>query len=123
MADGRRALVPGADVHTLHLDLAELSSVRDCASAWLDSGRPLDVLLNNAGAHALGVPLSNAGAHALGVPLSNAGAYALGVLLRAVGAMTCRGLPQAMWGSRAAVPRQHAGEPRLHVGMQAWVCL
>lgn len=33
----------------MRLDLADLDSVRTCAQQWLDSGRPLDVLVNNAG--------------------------------------------------------------------------
>ena len=32
------------------MDLANLQSVRDAAAAWLDSGKQIDVLLNNAGA-------------------------------------------------------------------------
>jgi NADP-dependent 3-hydroxy acid dehydrogenase YdfG len=31
------------------MDLANLQSVRDAAAAWLDSGKQIDVLLNNAG--------------------------------------------------------------------------
>lgn len=37
------------NVHFHALDLADLSSVRESAAAFLDSGRRLDVLLNNAG--------------------------------------------------------------------------
>jgi NAD(P)-dependent dehydrogenase (short-subunit alcohol dehydrogenase family) len=38
-----------ADVALLHLDLASLASVRDCARQFLDLGEPLHVLVNNAG--------------------------------------------------------------------------
>jgi NAD(P)-dependent dehydrogenase (short-subunit alcohol dehydrogenase family) len=38
-----------ADVWLLPLDLADLSSVRDCAAAFLARDEPLHVLLNNAG--------------------------------------------------------------------------
>lgn len=38
-----------AQVDTMVLDLADLSSVRDFASRYLDSGRPINVLDNNAG--------------------------------------------------------------------------
>jgi dehydrogenase/reductase SDR family protein 13 len=40
---------PGADVAGLCLDLGELASVRRAAEEMLASGRPLDVLVNNAG--------------------------------------------------------------------------
>jgi len=36
-------------LHLLTLDLADLSSVRACATAFLDTGAPLHVLINNAG--------------------------------------------------------------------------
>eukprot|EP00775_Hariotina_reticulata_P004467 gene4467-4723_t len=44
-----RAEVPGADVDWLQLDLADLQSVSRAANTWLDSGKQIDVLLNNAG--------------------------------------------------------------------------
>lgn len=44
--------VPSARVEYLLLDLANLQSVRDAAARWLDGGRQVDVLLNNAGGHA-----------------------------------------------------------------------
>ena len=44
-----RKAIPGAAISTLELDLADLSSVRAAANRWLDSGKELDVLLNNAG--------------------------------------------------------------------------
>ena len=40
---------PGADVEFLHVDLSDLGSVRRAAGAYLATGRPLDVLVNNAG--------------------------------------------------------------------------
>jgi NAD(P)-dependent dehydrogenase (short-subunit alcohol dehydrogenase family) len=40
---------PGALVDYLLLDLADLASVRDAANKWMDSGKQIDVLLNNAG--------------------------------------------------------------------------
>jgi retinol dehydrogenase-12 len=40
---------PGADVHFVHLDLASLAAVRDAAERFLATGRPVDVLINNAG--------------------------------------------------------------------------
>lgn len=40
---------PGASINYVLLDLANLQSVRDAASRWLDSGKAIDVLLNNAG--------------------------------------------------------------------------
>eukprot|EP00878_Enallax_costatus_P009201 GHUV01009619.1.p1 GENE.GHUV01009619.1~~GHUV01009619.1.p1 ORF type:complete len:323 (+),score=85.49 GHUV01009619.1:886-1854(+) len=41
--------VPAASIDYVLLDLAKLQSVRDAANKWLDSGRQIDVLLNNAG--------------------------------------------------------------------------
>jgi NAD(P)-dependent dehydrogenase (short-subunit alcohol dehydrogenase family) len=46
---GCRDAVHGAKVEAVQLDLANLGSVRDASSRLLDSGRPLDVLVNNAG--------------------------------------------------------------------------
>jgi len=54
--DGIRARSPRAKVEFAHLDLADLASVRRAAQAFIESGRTLDVLINNAGV---------AGTHAL----------------------------------------------------------
>jgi NAD(P)-dependent dehydrogenase (short-subunit alcohol dehydrogenase family) len=43
------AATGNADVVYLPLDLADLGSVRACADAFLATGEPLDVLINNAG--------------------------------------------------------------------------
>jgi NAD(P)-dependent dehydrogenase (short-subunit alcohol dehydrogenase family) len=43
----------GATVDTLPLDLASLASVRSAVATTLDAGRPIDVLVNNAGIMAL----------------------------------------------------------------------
>jgi NAD(P)-dependent dehydrogenase (short-subunit alcohol dehydrogenase family) len=40
---------PAASVESLPLDLASLAAVRACAAAFLTSGRPLHLLINNAG--------------------------------------------------------------------------
>jgi len=48
-----RAACPGADVHFARLDLASLASVRAFAQTEIDRGRPLDLLINNAGVMAL----------------------------------------------------------------------
>jgi NAD(P)-dependent dehydrogenase (short-subunit alcohol dehydrogenase family) len=47
------AAVPAAEVDIADLDLASLTSVRSAAQAFLDSGRYLDLLVNNAGVMAL----------------------------------------------------------------------
>ncbi len=44
-----RSRDPGADVELLPFDLADLSAVRAAAARFLESGRRLDVLINNAG--------------------------------------------------------------------------
>jgi NAD(P)-dependent dehydrogenase (short-subunit alcohol dehydrogenase family) len=52
---GRAALdtitreTPGAGAELVRLDLADLASVRELATALLDGGQPIDVLVNNAG--------------------------------------------------------------------------
>ncbi len=47
--DELRTQAGGAKVELLPLDLADLSSVRACAQAFLDRGLPLHLLVNNAG--------------------------------------------------------------------------
>jgi retinol dehydrogenase 12 len=47
--DGIRARRPSAAVEFLQVDVSDLASVRRAASAYLATGRPLDVLVNNAG--------------------------------------------------------------------------
>ena len=41
--------MPGAKVEAVFVDLADLSTIRTFADKALDGGRPLDVLVNNAG--------------------------------------------------------------------------
>jgi NAD(P)-dependent dehydrogenase (short-subunit alcohol dehydrogenase family) len=56
LAAARTAIVeqvPDAALETLVLDLAGLASVREAASTVLASGRPLDLLINNAGVMAV----------------------------------------------------------------------
>ncbi|MFD9735521.1 oxidoreductase [Umezawaea sp. NPDC059074] len=48
-----REQLPTAQVDTLHLDLADLASVKTAAQALLATGRPLDLLINNAGVMAV----------------------------------------------------------------------
>ena len=44
-----RARFPNAEVEFLSIDLADLASVKAAATTVMSSGRPLDVLINNAG--------------------------------------------------------------------------
>src|SRR3712207_4214002 len=44
-----RRVHPGARLEARHLDTARLASVREFAARWRDDGRPLDILLLNAG--------------------------------------------------------------------------
>ncbi|HRA54543.1 MAG TPA: SDR family NAD(P)-dependent oxidoreductase [Thermoflexales bacterium] len=53
-ADTIRALVPGARVEVLSLDLASMASIRAFAAAFLIRDTPLRALINNAGAMGLG---------------------------------------------------------------------
>jgi retinol dehydrogenase 12 len=47
--DAIRAQRPSAAVEFLHVDVSDLASVRRAAATYLATGRPLDVLVNNAG--------------------------------------------------------------------------
>src|SRR5215211_4351936 len=47
--DGIRARNRSARIEFLHLDVSDLASVRRAAEAFLGTGRPPDVLMNNAG--------------------------------------------------------------------------
>lgn len=47
--EGIRSRYPGADAQFMVLDLSDLSTIRRSATAFLANGRPLDVLVNNAG--------------------------------------------------------------------------
>ena len=49
MLDGIRARRPSAAVEFLPVDVSDLASVRRAAATYLATGRPLDVLVNNAG--------------------------------------------------------------------------
>jgi len=48
-AERVRAAVPGADLSLDVVDLADVASVRSFAARYLESGSPIDVLINNAG--------------------------------------------------------------------------
>lgn len=54
VADEIQATVAGARTRVLALDLADLDSVRACAQGFLGLGRPLHLLVNNAGLAAAG---------------------------------------------------------------------
>ncbi len=45
----RRAAVPGAGVEVVQVDLADLGSIHSFAARAVDVGKPLDVMVNNAG--------------------------------------------------------------------------
>jgi NAD(P)-dependent dehydrogenase (short-subunit alcohol dehydrogenase family) len=48
-AERVRAAVPDADLSLDTVDLADLASIRAFASRYIETGRPIDVLMNNAG--------------------------------------------------------------------------
>ncbi|KAL9237435.1 hypothetical protein vseg_011983 [Gypsophila vaccaria] len=50
--------IPAADVHVMELDLSSMASVRKFASEFKSSGRPLNLLINNAGVMATPFMLS-----------------------------------------------------------------
>jgi retinol dehydrogenase 12 len=47
--DGIRRSYPGADAEFLEIDVSDLASVRSAVRRFLAAGRPIDVLVNNAG--------------------------------------------------------------------------
>jgi len=47
--EGLHARHPGLDAAFLQVDISDFTSIRSAASAFLTTGRPLDVLINNAG--------------------------------------------------------------------------
>lgn len=49
VVEGIRARSPGVDARFLAVDLSDFASVRRAAAEYLATGRPLDVLVNNAG--------------------------------------------------------------------------
>lgn len=53
-----RAAVPGAKVEAVFVDLADLATIKAFASKALDGGRPLDVLVNNAGKRSRAIGLT-----------------------------------------------------------------
>ena len=48
---------PGSEIEVAHLDLADLSSIKDFANWFSETGRPLDYLINNAGV--MGIPAND----------------------------------------------------------------
>ena len=54
MADEiQRSGTSGAQISVLKLDMDSLKSVRECATAFLDERKQLNILINNAGASQL----------------------------------------------------------------------
>ena len=82
-----RVQVPGARASLYRLDLADLSSVRQCAAAVLADHPVLDVLVNNAGVMAPRRRRVSADGHELQLATNHLGHFALtGELLPALGA-------------------------------------
>jgi NAD(P)-dependent dehydrogenase (short-subunit alcohol dehydrogenase family) len=71
------ALVPGAHVETVVLDLADLGSVRRAAETILAAARPLDVLVNNAAVMPGGRRQSTVDGFELAFGTNHLGHYAL----------------------------------------------
>jgi len=44
-----KKLVPAGNIDGIAMELASLKSVKECAEAYIKSGRKLDILINNAG--------------------------------------------------------------------------
>jgi NAD(P)-dependent dehydrogenase (short-subunit alcohol dehydrogenase family) len=77
--------IPGANIEEGVLDLANLSSIRDFAKAFLATRRPLDLLINNAGVMALPTRQLTADGFELQIGTNHLGHFALtGLLLPAL---------------------------------------
>jgi len=72
---------PGAHVEVRELDLADLSSVRAFSTALIDEGRPLDVLVNNAGVMNIPQRMESADGFELQLATNFLGPFALTVEL------------------------------------------
>jgi NAD(P)-dependent dehydrogenase (short-subunit alcohol dehydrogenase family) len=82
-----RVQVPGAQAHLLELDLADQSSVRQCAAKVLATYPVVDILVNNAGVMAPRRRRVSADGHELQLATNHLGHFALtGELLPALGA-------------------------------------
>lgn len=76
-----RALSADARVKYRPLDLSRLQSVRDFAAALVAEGKPLDVLVNNAGINSIGDRLTSADGFELTFAIGHLGHYVLTGLL------------------------------------------
>jgi NAD(P)-dependent dehydrogenase (short-subunit alcohol dehydrogenase family) len=74
------AAAPPGTLTALPLDLASLDSVRACAESYAASGRPLDILINNAGVMAVPL-LASADGHELQFAVNYLGHFLLTQLL------------------------------------------
>jgi NAD(P)-dependent dehydrogenase (short-subunit alcohol dehydrogenase family) len=79
--DDIRADVPHASLEVRRLDLADLASVRAFASALQADGRPIDVLINNAGVMAVPTRMTTADGFELQFGTNYLGPFALTNLL------------------------------------------
>lgn len=75
--DGIRRDVPGADVDLRSLDLASLDSVAAFTAQMADEGRPIDLLVNNAGVMTPGSRLRTADGFELQLGINHLGHVAL----------------------------------------------
>lgn len=76
-----RALRADAKVTFLPLDLGRQQSIRDFAAALVAEGKPLDVLVNNAGINSIGDRLTSADGYELTFAIGHLGHYVLTGLL------------------------------------------
>ena len=89
------AAQPGARLEVRRLDLADLASVREFADGLLADGRPVDVLVNNAGVMAPPTRMSTADGFELQFGSNFLGPFALTMrLLPLVLAAQARGWPR-----------------------------
>ena len=79
-----RAEHPGAKVEAVQLDLTDMNSIRSFANKALDVGRPLDVLVNNAGSRMPAHEHASSNVH-----LHMEGAHAETLHAREPGVMAC----------------------------------
>jgi NAD(P)-dependent dehydrogenase (short-subunit alcohol dehydrogenase family) len=114
--DARREIldaVPDADLEVRRIDLADLASVRDFARQLLDEGRPIDVLVNNAGVMAPPKRMTTADGFELQFGSNFLGPFALTALL----------LPRILESTRPRVVTMSSGTAnygRIHFDDPQW---
>jgi NAD(P)-dependent dehydrogenase (short-subunit alcohol dehydrogenase family) len=95
---------PGARLEVRRVDLADLASVKEFADGLIAAGRPVDVLINNAGVMAPPTRMTTADGFELQFGSNFLGPFAL----------TVRLLPLVLGYAPGLEPGEQRGAPRVH---------